>query len=98
MPWASSSTAATGPWFNLYDRRSNVSLYFRADRYWHVTHIVGEVDPYSAVGGTSPSVLVTVDVVAGQVHRCCPGGRIHAERSWAISKAAQNTDRTDRNN
>jgi hypothetical protein len=24
MPWASSSTAATGQWFNLYDRRSRV--------------------------------------------------------------------------
>src|SRR5215203_6657594 len=29
MPWAFSSTAATGQWFNLYDRRSSSGLYRR---------------------------------------------------------------------
>src|SRR5918993_1386912 len=39
---------------------------------------------------------IGVDVVACQVHRCCPSRRLHGERSWAISKYGQNTDRTDR--
>src|SRR5215211_6137934 len=53
------------------DRATGVVGNLRADHHWRVVHVVGEVDPYAAVRGASPGVLVGVDVVAGQVHRCC---------------------------
>ena len=40
------------------DRPSGVVGQFRADHYWHVVHVLGEVDPYAAVCVTSPSILV----------------------------------------
>ena len=64
-----------------------------------VTHIVGEVDPYAAVRGTSPGVLIRVDVVAGEAHR----HRVPAEGyTWSdqepIGKGRESSDRIDRDN
>src|SRR5215212_10444965 len=50
------------------DRPSGVVGQFRADHYWHVVHVLGEVDSYAAVCGASSSILVGVDVIASQVH------------------------------
>ena len=64
----------------VVDRASRVVGRFRADHNRSAAHVFGEVDPCAAAPGTSRGVLVRMDVVARQVHRCCRGTRIHAQK------------------
>jgi hypothetical protein len=51
----------------------------RSHRIAIYSHVVREVDPHTAAGGTSPGVVVGVYVVAGKLHQPRSGRRIHME-------------------